>query len=233
VTAGTATPAERQALLGGVPTLAGLPDDELAALAAASAPRRLAKGQVLFSEGELSDCVYVLATGRLKILVSSPHGESLVLAVLTPGESFGELSVLDGQRRSATAESVEPVELVAIPSEALLGALERHPAAALGAARELAGMLRRATGQSADLVFLDLPRRLAKLLLADAGDTAAPPVRVSPGRSQTDLAARLGVTRQSVNRALGALTRRGWLRVDGAQITLLDVAALRRLVGTS
>jgi CRP-like cAMP-binding protein len=98
----------------------------------------------------------------------------------------------------------------------------------MAAARELAGTVRRLTGSASDLVFLDLPRRLAKLLLAEA--TAAPDgaPRVDIGMSQTGLAARLGVTRQTLNRALAGLTRHGWIEVSGSEFVLLDPEALSR-----
>jgi CRP-like cAMP-binding protein len=98
----------------------------------------------------------------------------------------------------------------------------------LAVAAELAAMVRRLTGGTADLVFLDLPRRLAKLLLAEARREPTGLLRVELGMSQSGLAARLGVTRQSLNRALGGLVRRGWIRPEDGGYVLRDPAALRR-----
>lgn len=212
------------ALLREVGLLAQVPLAELELLAAASSPRRLSRGQVLFVAGEPSSHLYVVATGRLKVLVSSPRGEELVLAVLEAGDSLGEVSVLDQQPRSASAEALEATTLLAVPAAALRELLDRCPSTVLEWAQDLAMTVRRLTGATADLVFLDLPRRLAKLLL----DSAHGADRADLGLSQGDLAARLGVTRQSLNRALGGLTRRGWVSVDGTAILLRDAAALRR-----
>lgn len=200
--------------------------DELTSLVAASFPRRLAKGQVLFVEGERSDHVYVVVSGRLKVLVASPHGGELLLAVLSTGDSVGELSILDGRPRSATAEALEEAQLLAIPAGAVRAVLATSAVLTLAWAQDLALTVRRLTGSAADLVFLDLPRRLAKLLVTAGG------TEVDLGMSQSEVAARLGVTRQSLNRALSGFTRRGWIHLEGSTVRLSDRAALVRLAGS-
>jgi CRP-like cAMP-binding protein len=207
---------------------AGARDDQLRPLVDHAFTRRLAAGQILFTEGEPSDHVYVVRSGRVRIVVSSPHGDELTLSVLGPGDTFGELSVIDGGPRSATAEALGAVELLAVGAAEARQVLEREPVLLLAAAQELAATVRRLTGNAGDLVFLDLPRRLAKLLLGEAtpGKNGRP--RAMIGMSQSGLAARLGVTRQSLNRALTGLVRRGWIATEGADVVLLDPAALRR-----
>lgn len=206
-----------------VPMFAPATEDELARLASAAFPRRLSRGQVLFTEGERSDHVYVVADGRVKVLVSSPHGDELVLSVLVPGDALGELSVLDGADRSASAVALDDVTLWCVPAAAVRALLDVSPGAALAVAEELAARVRRLTGAAADLVFLDLPRRLAKLLVSE---------EAADGRAtaliQSDVAAHLGVTRQSLNRALQRLQDRGWVAVQRGGITVLDETALER-----
>ncbi len=197
--------------------------DEVAALAST---RRVRKGQLLFAEGEAAEHLFVVASGRIKVLLSSPRGEELILTVLGPGDALGELSVLDAQPRSATAQALDDSELVVLPAAALRDLLGRSPGLALAWSQELAGTVRRLTGSTGDLVFLDLPRRLAKLLLDKGGDP------VDLGMSQGDVASQLGVTRQSLNRALSSLQRRGWLSVNGPQVVLQDRAALQRFAGS-
>lgn len=214
------------AVLATAPLFVAAGPHELDILARAAFPRRLSKGQVLFVEGERSDHLYVVARGRLKIVVGSRHGDELLLAVLGVGESVGELGMLDGQPRSATAEALDDVELVAIPAETVRSVLATSAGLAVAWAQDLALTVRRLTGSAADLVFLDLPRRLAKLLVA-AGDE-----EVNLGMSQSEVAARLGVTRQSLNRVLSGFTRRGWIRVDGSTVSLNDRAALARFAGS-
>ncbi len=213
-------------MLSSAPLFAAAGPGELGTLTAASFPRRLGKGQVLFVEGERSDHLYIVVSGRLNVLVGSPHGGELLLAVLSVGDSVGELSMLDGGLRSATAEALDEVNLVAIPADAVRAVLATSADLALAWAQDLALTVRRLTGSAADLVFLDLPRRLAKLLVA-AGDS-----EVDLGMSQSEVAARLGVTRQSLNRALSGFTPRGWTRVDGSTVRLSDRAALARFAGS-
>lgn len=215
-------------ILQGVELFAAAAAADLALLAQACSPRRLARGQVLFVEGEPSEHLYVVVEGRLKVLLSSTHGDDLVLAVLEPGDSLGELSVLDEHPRSASAEALEASTLLAVPADAVRELLLRSADSTLIWAQALAVTVRRLTGSTADLVFLDLPRRLAKLLV----DRADSEQRVSLGMSQSEVAALLGVTRQSLNRALSGLTRRGWVQVDGSALVLRDRAALERFASS-
>lgn len=206
-----------------VPVFGAAADEDLALLAAAAFPRRLARGQVLFSEGDPSEHLYVVGSGRLKVLVSSSRGEELVLTVLGPGDALGELSAVDGANRSASAVALDEVALWCLPAIAVQDLLARSPAVALAVAEELAAQVRRLTGAAADLVFLDLPRRLAKLLVSDE---AAHGRATSVG--QSDVAAQLGVTRQSLNRALQRLQERGWIEVQRGHLGVLDRPALER-----
>jgi CRP-like cAMP-binding protein len=220
-------PAEVAAILRRTELFARADADSLTRLAASAYVRRFATGQVVFTEGEPSEHLYVVRAGRVRIVVRSPRGEELTLSVLGPGESLGELSIIDGAARSAGAEAVEATELVALPAADVHATFRADPALLLSVAGELAGIIRRLTGGAADLVFLDLPRRLAKLIVAESRSGPGG-VRVELGMSQSALAARLGVTRQSLNRALGALVRRGWLSSEGGGYVLHDLPALRR-----
>jgi len=211
---------------------AGADDGRLAFLAGRAFVRRLGAGQVLFTEGEPSEHLYLVRSGRLRIVVVSPRGEELTLSVLGPGTTLGELWVIDRQPRSASAEAVGPVELLAITADDARSVLEADSAILMAAAVELAAHVRRLTGSASDLVFLDLPRRLAKLLLAEARPGADGGLHVVTGMSQSGLAARLGVTRQSLNRALAGLVRRGWLVADGPEYVLADADAMRRFVSS-
>ena len=208
--------------LGAMRFLSHASASDLAALASASFFRRLNKGQVLFTEGDASEHVFVVASGRLKIQSTSSRGEDLVYAVVGPGELFGELSVLDGSARSASALTLDEVELWCVPGPALLSVVRASPAVALALAQELAGQLRRLTVTTADLVFLDLPRRLAKFLATNGRGGGI------SEQAQSDVAAQLGVTRQSLNRALQRLQDRGWVDVQRTAITVLDLPALER-----
>ncbi|HJQ43571.1 MAG TPA: Crp/Fnr family transcriptional regulator [Jatrophihabitantaceae bacterium] len=194
--------------------------------------RRLARGQILFSQGEPTGHLFVVRSGRLRVLVSSAHGDDLVLTVLEPGETFGEVSVLSDEPRSASVDAIEASEVLAVPAEDVRAVLLENPAALLALVARLAATVRRVTDVAADLVFLDVPRRLAKLLITEAVVQPDGSTVCDLTMNQSGVAARLGATRQSLNRALGEFARRGWLTVDGTAVQLDDPDALRRFAGS-
>lgn len=214
--------------LGRLSVFGDLPSAALAQLAVRAHTRRLSRGQVLFSQGEPTDHLFVVRTGSLRVILNSARGDDLILTVLKPGDTIGELSVLDGQPRSASVEAQEASELLAVPAADVRIALLDHPAAMLAIVEELAASVRRLTDHAADLVFLDVPRRLAKLLISEATQRPDGTMACDLNMSQAQVASRLGATRQSLNRALSEFGRRGWLTVEGSTVRLDDVAALRR-----
>lgn len=207
---------------------ADLAPQALQSLARAARLRSISRGQVLFTAGDPSDYLYLVRSGRVRVVVRSPSGDELVLNVVGPGDSLGELSMLDGQPRSAGAEAVEDCELIALPARDVRALLDSDPAALRAVALALAAAMRRLSGTAADLVFLDLPRRLAKLILANAKPRRDGTAESALAMSQAGVAARLGVTRQSLNRALSALTQRGWITLDGQRVVIHDLDALIR-----
>jgi len=200
----------------------------LTPLAAKAFMRRFAPGQVVCTEGEPSDHLYVVRDGRVRVLMRSAHGDLVILSVLGPGDTLGELSIIDGEPRSASVEALTAAQLVALRAADVLAVLRADPDLLMAVAAQLAAMVRRLSGGTADLVFLDLPRRLAKLLLSEGQPASTGPPRVDMGMSQAGLAARLGVSRPALNRALGSLIRRGWIDHDGGSLLLTDPDALRR-----
>ncbi len=222
--------AVQAAELAGVPLFATLSSDALGQLARAAFVRRLGPGQVLFVTGEPSDHLYVVRSGRLRVMTTSPHGEQLVLSFAGPAEVIGELSALDRQPRSADVVAAEASVLIAVPTLAARAVLESDPGAVLAVALQLAAHVRRLTGAMSDLIFLDLPRRVAKLLLSR--EFLLPDGRTVSdlGGSQTMVAAQLGVSRQSLNKALSGLARRGWIEVEGQRVVLLDPRALQKFM---
>lgn len=199
-------------------------------LAGAAFIRRVAENQILFVTGEPSDHLYVVRSGRLRVLTTSIHGEQFVLSTVGPGRAIGELSLLDRRPRSADVVAAELSELIALPADIARSVLESDPRAVLAAACELAAQVRRLTGTMGDLVFLDLPRRVAKLLLSRARTRSDGKAVSDLGASQSIVAAQLGVSRQSVNKALSGLARHAWIELDGRSVVLRDPAALQRYV---
>jgi CRP/FNR family transcriptional regulator, cyclic AMP receptor protein len=213
-----------------VQILAALNEAALQRLAVVAFTRRLAANQILFVGGEPSEHLYVVRSGLLRVLTTSTHGEQFVLSTVSAGDVIGELSLLDGQPRSADVVAAELSELIAVPADVARSVLESDPRAVLAAACELAAQVRRLTGTMGDLVFLDLPRRVAKLLLSRSTTRSDGTTVSSLGASQSVVAAQLGVSRQSVSKALSALVRHAWIEIDGRSVVLRDPAALQRYV---
>lgn len=199
------------------------PEQILNDLAAGARVRKLRRRQVLFDQSSSGDSLVVIAEGRLRVTVRSADGSEFALTMLGPGDTLGELSVVDGGARSADAEAVDESTVVLIDRDAMLHAVRRSPELANEVLHRLAADLRRLTDLTADLVFLDLPRRLAKLLveLAQHSEDGA-----EVALSQEDLAHHVGATRQSINAALRGFERRGWITVGNRRMTLVNEAAL-------
>jgi CRP-like cAMP-binding protein len=215
-------------ILGRTSLLRPLPAEDLAAIAAASRLRAFRRGQVVFSRDDPGDTVIVVVSGRVKMVVRSADGGALTLAVVQPGGLFGELAVADNGPRSTDAETLDDCQLLFVPREAIQDVCARVPAAAQALTTLIAVTLRRLTDVAADLIFLDLPRRLAKVLLSQPrGENGM----ISQKISQEELAHQIGGTRQSVNAALRGFERRGWIDVRDRTITIKRAAALGQFAG--
>src|SRR5438132_8910845 len=195
--------------------LRSAPDEVLDAVATASRLRVFRRGQVVFTRGDPSDTLFVVISGRVKVVVRSADGGELTLTVIAPGGVFGELSAADGGPRSADAETLEDCCLLFVPREVIQDLCGRAPSVAQALASSLAASLRRLTEEASDLVFLDLPRRVAKVLLSQprADDGV-----IGQKMTQEEFAHRVGGARQSVNAALRGFERRGWIQVHNQAI---------------
>jgi len=186
------------------------------------------RGQVVCSTGDPGDTLIVVISGRLKVAVRSAAGAELTLAVVGPGGTLGEPSVADGGPRSADVETLEDSRLLLVSRERLQDICARVPSAGTALASSVAATLRRLTEATSDLVFLDLPRRVAKVLLNQPRDGDG---LIWPHLTQEQLAHHAASTRQSVNAALQPFERRGWITVDGRAVTVRQPETLARFVG--
>jgi len=193
--------------------------------------RRFRRGQLLFFTGDPGDALYVVRSGAVKLYLTSAEGYEVLVDVVRPPHVLGELSAVDGQPRSTSAEAVEDADVVVVPAQVLLDAVRAYPQAAQSVLELMATTLRRVTTRMSDLVFLDLPGRLAKLLLTLADtqhqDGARAPIEVRLTLSQSDLAHMIGASRQALNTALAAFELRGLIRRSGTSVFILDPDALR------
>jgi CRP/FNR family cyclic AMP-dependent transcriptional regulator len=202
--------------------------------AARTLVRVVEKGQTIFVQDEPGDRMFVIAEGAVKLVVRSTQGEVVELVRHWRPATFGEVALLDGGTRSATAEAVERATLVVVTRDELIHLLRSDPQVVDRVLKALGGLIRRADQQATELVFLDLPGRLARRLLELAetpGDGPKGPRPRTRRVTQTELANMVGGSRQSVNIALRSLERRGFIRLVGWSIELLDPAELRRRAG--
>ena len=219
-----------------VPFFKNLDLDIAGELAGRLVPRRFGAGQVIFHLGDPGGLLYIISRGKIKISYTTPDGQEVVLAILGPGDFFGELALLDDSPRSATAESLEPTETWTLHREDFIHYITENPAFALHVLQTLAQHIRRLNAQLADIFFLDLPGRLARTLLNLAnqyGREEADGTLIDLSLTQTDLAEMTGATRVSINKALGRFRRSGWININGRKVTILDREAMEGLIEVS
>jgi CRP/FNR family transcriptional regulator, cyclic AMP receptor protein len=205
-----------------------VPAEELADLVASSRLRTLRRGQIVFSTGDPGDALIVVISGQLKIVVRSADGIELTLTFLGPPGTLGEVSIADGGPRSADVETVTDSQLLFVPRQAVQAVCARVPAAAQALSVAIAAVLRRLTEATSDLVFLDLPRRVAKMLVSQprTGNGV-----IEQQLTQTEYARQLGSTRQSINLALRGFERRGWIEMTDGGLRVRQPEALARFAG--
>ena len=201
------------------PLFADLPPADLVPLAGVVRRRRYSRGTVIFTQGDLGQVAFIVRAGLVEIVVESADGRDLVLYEVRPGDYFGEMALLEGQPRSASAVCAEATELLAIDRDDLLRQLERHPSIMLRMLQAMSRRLRLTDRRLEAHAFHDAAIRLAETLWKASHDDGAGRVaRVH----QDDLAARVGVSRQTVNRVLGEWRRRGLINVARGEIRLCD-----------
>ena len=219
-----------------IPFFSGLDAAALERVAVGMRSRRFRRGEVIFHLGDPGDALFVIVTGDVKISLPSETGDEAILATLGPGAVFGELALLDGAPRSATATALGPTETVVLPRDRFRELIATEAGVRDALLASIAGELRRLTTHVEELHFLDITGRLAARLvrLAQDGGTVLDDgsVRLRSNLTQADLASMVGCTRQSVNKLLGQFTDDRLVRLerDGIVITDLDglVAASRR-----
>ena len=217
---------ERLAQIRAVSFAAGLPEGALVALAAIAAPMQRVTGTLLQLEGDQAEVMYMVVRGRVKIARVSAGGREQVLNVIPPGGHFNTVPIFDGGRCPANAEALTDVLLLALPRDALLAVVERHPALALALLKEFTGRVRHLVNLVDELALHTVQGRLAGLLLEQA--TAAERGQPAPALTQAEMAAHVGTVREMIGRALKTFEALGLLRLDPGVITLLDRAGLER-----
>jgi CRP/FNR family transcriptional regulator, cyclic AMP receptor protein len=218
-------------VLSRAPLFEALDEDAARALRAIVTEVHLSRGQTLFSEDQEGDRLYVILEGKIKLTRTAPDGRENLLSVLGPSEMFGELSLFDPRPRTASAIAVTEGRLAGMGHSDLWPFLKGHTEIGIHMLRALAQRLRKTNETMADLVFTDVPGRVAKALLDLAerfGQPAEGGLHVHHDLTQEELAQLVGASRETVNKALADFAQRGWLRIEARAVQVLDIDRLRK-----
>jgi CRP/FNR family cyclic AMP-dependent transcriptional regulator len=213
-----------------IPFFAGLDSSAVERVAAGMRTRRFRRGEVIFHIGDPGDALFILVSGEVKISLPSDTGDEAIIATLREGDVFGELALLDGAPRSATAIAMVASQCAVLPRDAFRVLISEEPAVRDALLASLAAELRRLTMHVEELHFLDMTGRLAARLVRLASEARTTgsdgSIRLLPTITQGDLAAMVGCTRQSVNKLLGQFTDDGLVRLDREGIVVTDLQGL-------
>ncbi len=213
------------AFLRSVPLFAELDDGCLAILARVCHTRTIQKGKYLFCQNDPADCAYIVYSGAVSILLSTPDGRELVINEMRPGDCFGELALLTGSTRSASAMARQASQLVIIPRDEFLREMQVEPALSRHLLETVSRRLYASTEREGAFAFLDAPARLARALLEMERAAAADGYITA---SQEEMAAHIGIARQTTAKILGNWRRRGWILTGRGKIVILDRNALKK-----
>lgn len=223
-------------LLKSVPLFADLEAGELERFSHVAVPRTFPAGTRVFHEGDDSDACYIVKEGSFRVTREHSDGRAITLATLGPGEIFGELAMLDGDKRSASAEALAEGELLALPANDVRALLARHPEISLKLVAGLVRRLRAANVRLSRQSFQTVPSRVAGILAQlsreaqDNGGEGDTEEEVTIQMNQTDLAQLAGTSRESVSRFLAELERAGVVRSGRGRVTVLEPAKLRNYI---
>lgn len=220
-----------ESILAQVPLFSDLPDEGLAELATKLHRRRFEHDQIIFHKNDPGSTLYIIISGKVKIALPSSDGENVLVALLSTGDFFGELSLFDGEPRSATSIATEPTDILTLDRDDLIKYLSESPKASTAILAELSLRLRRTDELLSDAAFCNLSTRLSKRIL-DLSDRYGQPnengeTKINMRLRQQDLADMVGATRESVNKMLKTYKQKKLIDVQRGYITILDEAGLR------
>ena len=208
-------------LLKKVSIFAGLPDEPLHDLAQRMRPRSADAGAVIVSQEEVGDSLFVLASGKVKVVLYGDTGREIILSILRDGDFFGEMSLLDRQPRSANVVAVEDSELLTLDQEAFRHHLTQNPSTAMAILAEMTRRLRKADEVIGNLALLDVYARVARAireLAQQQGEPVEGGLLIRERPTQQEMAGLIGTSRETVSRALNDFMRRGLMEMTGKQI---------------
>ncbi len=209
-----------------VPLLSGLNRQELERFGELTREKAYPRGSVILFEDDPGDSLFVVRTGRVKVVLIGEDGREVILGVLGVGEHFGELALIDDRPRSAHVIAMEDSKLLVLRRDDFRARVESSPTVAWSLLTELSRRLRRADDKIGGLVLLDVPGRIARLLLDLAEESGSAVIEKS--LTHQTIAQMIGASRETVSRAMKEFQDSGWVAVERRRITVVDRAALER-----
>ena len=209
----------------------GVDPDAVSALIGEMETVTFPRGTIIFDEGEPGDRLYIIVEGKVKLARHAPDGRENLLSVMGPSDMFGELSIFDPGPRTSSAVCVTDVTAATMDSTMLRTWIDSHPEISQQLLRVLARRLCRTNASLADLIFTDVPGRVAKTLLQLAnrfGTHEGGALRVNHDLTQEEIAQLVGASRETVNKALATFAHRGWIRLEGKSVLIVDTEHLAR-----
>jgi CRP/FNR family cyclic AMP-dependent transcriptional regulator len=208
-------------VLKSVPMFGTFPEDQLRALATMVTRRSASRGTAIMHEGDPTDSLYIVMSGRLKVMMGEADGKEVILGIIGPGEFFGEMGLIDDSPRSASVIAIEPCELLAVSKRAFNKCLRENVALAMAVMRVLVQRLRAADRKIGSLAMLDVYGRVARLLL-DMSENVNGRMVVTRRLTKQDIARMVGASREMVSRVMKDLEMSGYFEVRGSTIVLRD-----------
>ena len=218
-------PTVSTAVLKAVPLFSSFPEEQLRMLAQVVTRRSAARSSTVLAAGDLTDSLYIVLSGRLKVMMSDAEGKEVILSILGPGEFFGEMGLIDDSPRSASVVAIEACELLSIAKRDFKKCLAENFEMAMAVMRGLVRRLREADRKIGSLALLDVYGRVARLLL-DMSENVEGEKVVTKRLPKQDIAKMIGASREMVSRVMKDLQMGGYIEVRGSNIVLRDTIVL-------
>jgi len=223
---------DKRAILRNHPIFGGLRSDLLERLSSYAVQKSVRSGTTIFTRGDPGTCLFAVCTGTVRISAPSPSGRDAIFNLISDGAIFGEIALLDGLPRTADATAITDCELMMIERRNFIPMVNEQPEMATRLIELLCGRLRQTTGQLEDVMFLNLPGRLAKTLLQLAKSSKPTPRGPRIALTQSDIGKIIGISRESTNKQLRAWQDRKWLLLERGGIVILAPDALAEIAST-
>ncbi|CUS82609.1 Crp/Fnr family transcriptional regulator [Candidatus Kryptonium thompsonii] len=209
-----------------------LPERDLARIASLGTRKIFSKGSVILMEDEIGSALFIIIDGKVKVSRLDETGKEVILSILGPGEVFGEMSLLDGMKRSATVSALTDTEVLIIYRDDFLNLLNKHPQIAISLLKELTQRLRKADMQIKSLSLKDAQGRVGCVLIMladDFGKMYKGHVIVEGLPTQQDLANMAGTSRETVSRILSKFEKMGLIKIEGRNLIILEYEKMKRM----